>query len=46
MDVQSERESGREFRREATRINCKEREGEKACSWRNVTVFSVGDGVD
>lgn len=42
MDVQSEGESGREFRREATRIHCKEREGrESACLWRNVTVLSV-----
>lgn len=30
MDVQSEGESGREFRREATRIHCKEREGRES----------------
>lgn len=30
LDVQSERESGREFRREAARIHCKEREGRKS----------------
>lgn len=44
MDVQSEGESGREFRREATRIHCKEREGrerEGACPCRNVIVFGV-----
>lgn len=29
LDVQSEGESGREFRREATRIHCKEEGGEK-----------------
>lgn len=29
VDVRSEGESGREFRREATRIQCKEREGRK-----------------
>lgn len=29
LDAQREGESGREFRREATRIHCKEREGRK-----------------
>lgn len=43
LDVQSEGESGREFRREATRILCIEWEGRKrsAWLWRNVTVLSV-----
>lgn len=44
VDVQSERQSGREFRRETTRIERKERrEGKRSvCLWRNVTVWELG----
>lgn len=48
VDVQSERESGRELRREAMRIQCKtgRSEREVVCLWRNVTVFfCMGEGT-
>lgn len=47
LDVQSEGESGREFRREATRIHCKEREGrERKSVFMEECVQSMGDGTD
>lgn len=49
LDVQSEGESGREFRREATRIHCKEREGRKRKSVfmeECDSVQCVRDGTD
>lgn len=44
--------SGREFRREATRIHgwseggSEGGRGERARAWRNVTLFRLGDGIE
>lgn len=47
LDVQSEGESGREFRREATRIHCKEREGRESVFMEECdSAQCMGDGTD